>query len=161
MFVKVVLIIWTCLIIFAILCRAKNTVAWSLLTGAFAAFRPLNSMISACFCGRTKAWLRAYSLRLFLFPHSSVSSCPRSLPSAFRFSLWWLGACAKSLESCPTLCDSCKESVAHQSPLSMGFPRWEYWSGLSFPSPGDQIGRTIKLKFLCACLCVCVCVFKK
>ena len=27
--------------------------------------------------------------------------------------------------------------VAHQAPLSMGFPRQEYWSGLSFPSPGD------------------------
>ena len=24
-----------------------------------------------------------------------------------------------------------------QSPLSMGFPRQEYWSGLPFPSPGD------------------------
>ena len=28
-------------------------------------------------------------------------------------------------------------TVAHQAPLSMGFPRQEYWSGLSFPSPGD------------------------
>ena len=28
-------------------------------------------------------------------------------------------------------------SVAHQAPLSMGFPRQEYWSGLSFPSLGD------------------------
>src|SRR5574340_882067 len=27
--------------------------------------------------------------------------------------------------------------VAHQAPLSMGFSRQEYWSGLSFPSPGD------------------------
>ena len=25
----------------------------------------------------------------------------------------------------------------HQAPLSMGFPRQEYWSGLPFPSPGD------------------------
>ena len=25
---------------------------------------------------------------------------------------------------------------AHQAPLSMGFPRQEYWSGLSFHSPG-------------------------
>ena len=25
----------------------------------------------------------------------------------------------------------------HQAPLSMGFPRKEYWSGLLFPSPGD------------------------
>ena len=27
--------------------------------------------------------------------------------------------------------------VAHRAPLSMGFPRQEYWSGLLFPSPGD------------------------
>ena len=26
---------------------------------------------------------------------------------------------------------------ALQSPLSMGFPRQEHWSGLTFPSPGD------------------------
>ena len=28
-------------------------------------------------------------------------------------------------------------SIAHQAPLSMGFSREEYWSGLPFPSPGD------------------------
>ena len=28
-------------------------------------------------------------------------------------------------------------SIAHQAPLSMGFPRQEYWSGFPFPSPGD------------------------
>ena len=28
-------------------------------------------------------------------------------------------------------------SVAHQAPLSMGFPRQEYWSGLPFHSPWD------------------------
>ena len=28
-------------------------------------------------------------------------------------------------------------SIALQVPLSMGFPRQEYWSGLPFPSPGD------------------------
>ena len=27
-------------------------------------------------------------------------------------------------------------TVARQAPLSMGFPRQEYWSGLPFPSPG-------------------------
>ena len=26
-------------------------------------------------------------------------------------------------------------TVAHQAPLSMGFSRQEYWSGLPFPSP--------------------------
>ena len=28
-------------------------------------------------------------------------------------------------------------TVASQAPLSMGFPRQEYWNGLPFPSPGD------------------------
>ena len=28
-------------------------------------------------------------------------------------------------------------TVAHQAPLSMGFSRQEYWSGLPFPSAGD------------------------
>ena len=28
-------------------------------------------------------------------------------------------------------------TVALQAPLSMGFSRQEYWSGLPFPSPGD------------------------
>ena len=29
------------------------------------------------------------------------------------------------------------QTVARQAPLSMGFPRQEYWSGLPFPSPVD------------------------
>ena len=29
------------------------------------------------------------------------------------------------------------QTIACQPPLSMGFPRQEYWSGLPFPSPGD------------------------
>ena len=37
--------------------------------------------------------------------------------------------------SCPTL--ATPWSVARQVPLSMGFYRQEYWSGLPFPSPGD------------------------
>ena len=28
-------------------------------------------------------------------------------------------------------------TVAYQAPLSMGFLKQEYWSGLPFPSPGD------------------------
>ena len=32
--------------------------------------------------------------------------------------------------------DSLQPHGAHQAPLSMGFSRQEYWSGLPFPSPG-------------------------
>ena len=36
-------------------------------------------------------------------------------------------------QSCPTLCDLMDCSL----PLSTGFSRQEYWSGLPFPSLGD------------------------
>ena len=95
--------------------------------------------------------------------------------------LWCAAAAAKSLQSCPTLCDPTDSSpsgspvpgilqartlewvtisfsnawkwkvkvkslsrvrlfvtprtAAYQAPLSMGFSRQEYWSGLPFPSP--------------------------
>ena len=38
-------------------------------------------------------------------------------------------------KSCPTL--AVLWTVACQAPLSMGFSRQEYWSGLPFPFPGD------------------------
>ena len=38
-------------------------------------------------------------------------------------------------------------TVAHQAPLSMGFSRQEYWSGLLCPPPGDLPNLGIKPKF--------------
>ena len=35
-------------------------------------------------------------------------------------------------------------TVAHHAPLSMGFSRQEYWSGLLFPSPEDLPNPGIK-----------------
>ena len=34
--------------------------------------------------------------------------------------------------------------IADQAPLSMGFSRQEYWSGMPFPSPGDLPGPGIE-----------------
>ena len=47
-------------------------------------------------------------------------------------------------QSCPTL--ATPWTVAHQAPLSRGFSRQEYWSGLPFPSPGDLPNPQIKLR---------------
>ena len=44
--------------------------------------------------------------------------------------------CCLVTKSCPTLCDPV-DYIAHQAPLSMGFSRQEYWSGLLCPPPGD------------------------
>ena len=34
--------------------------------------------------------------------------------------------------------------IARQAPLSMGFPRQEYWGELPLPSPGDLLNPGIK-----------------
>ena len=38
-------------------------------------------------------------------------------------------------------------TVARQAPLSLGFSKQEYWSGLAFSSPGDLPDREIKPRF--------------
>ena len=52
---------------------------------------------------------------IFYFPHAAAA------------------AAAKSLQSCPTLCNPIDGSPPG-SP-SLGFSRQEHWSGLPFPSP--------------------------
>ena len=42
---------------------------------------------------------------------------------------------AAAVQSCLTFVTP--GTIALQAPLSMGFPRQEYWSELPFPSPGD------------------------
>ena len=68
-------------------------------------------------------------------------------------------------------------NTACQAPLSMGFPRQEYWNGLPFHSPGylpnlrnERTSPALasgffttkppgKPLYLCMCVCVCVCVY--
>ena len=44
----------------------------------------------------------------------------------------WVLSCFNPVQLFETLW-----TLAHQAPLSMGFPRQEYWSRLPFPSPRD------------------------
>ena len=48
--------------------------------------------------------------------------------------LYWSFSCWLVSKSCLTLVTPW--TVAHQAPLSVGFPRKEYWSGLPFPPAG-------------------------
>ena len=59
---------------------------------------------------------------------------------------YFLLLCFQVLFLCDTVCAQLLSrvwsfatpwTVARQAPLSMGFPRQEYWSGLPFPPPGD------------------------
>ena len=47
-----------------------------------------------------------------------------------------------SAQACPTL--AIPQTAAHRAPLSMGFSRQYYWSGLPFPSPGDLLDPRIE-----------------
>ena len=50
-------------------------------------------------------------------------------------------------KSCPTLCNP--TDLARQVPLSVGFSRQEYWSGLPCPLPGIVLTQGSNLDLLC------------
>ena len=50
-------------------------------------------------------------------------------------------------------------TVAHQGPLSLGFFRQEYWSGLPFPSPRDLCDRPRDQIFVFCVSCICRQIF--
>ena len=72
---------------------------------------------------------------------------------------------AQSLQLCPTVCNLWM--AACQAPLSTGFSRQEYWSGLPCPPPGDlsdprnppalQADSSSLSHWGSMCVCVCVC----
>ena len=92
---------------------------------------------------KRKMWLKAYKkeeLQLYLhrrmnrqikyikWEHTKILTGDQEDPLDEGFA----AAAAKSLQSCPTLCDPIDSS--HQAPLSLGFSRQEHWNGLPLPS---------------------------
>ena len=68
-----------------------------------------------------------------MFSSFGVKSPASDFQSFSYSSLKTAAAAAKSLQSCPTLCDPMDGSPPGS--LSLGFSRQEHWSGLPFPSP--------------------------
>ena len=74
-------------------------------------------------------------------PHTVISHAPQEVNSGVLLLSQALprdwstaaAAAAKSLQSCPTLCDPIDGS--HQAPPSLGFSRQKHRNGLPFPSP--------------------------
>ena len=79
----------------------------------------------------------------FFWCQASVSSPTRDWTPALKGAVFVPG---------PPVCESLSHvwlfvtprTVAHQAPLSVGFSRQEYWSGLSCPPPGDLPDPGIK-----------------
>ena len=76
-------------------------------------------------------------LHLSPFPHGKVILwiAAQILPPFWNVSLLFFCLCVCLLSHVRLFVTPW--TVACQAPLSIGFPRQEYWSGLSFPSPGD------------------------
>jgi len=73
------------------------------------------------------------SLRLLHWQAGSLQLAPPGKPSQSAAA----AAAAKSRQSCPTLCDPVDGT--QQAPMSLGFSRQEYWSGLPFQQIETQM----------------------
>ena len=98
---------------------------------------PTGTSIHGINKARTVEWRGDYSNHHFAVEkraQKSQSSCLRSL---------WNRRAGIGMHCCYLVAKLCltlfviPRTAAHQAPLSVGFPRQEYWSGLPFPSPGD------------------------
>ena len=81
---------------------------------------------SLFFHNRLLIWARSLLIRQQFIYHGSL------YPVSLHLSL----ACMNA-QLCLTPCDPI-DFVTHQAPLSIGFSRHEYWSGLPFPTLGDH-----------------------
>ena len=71
--------------------------------------------------------------------------------------IWGMSKTPRPIHACVLSCFSpvwllaTQWTVAHQAPLSVGFSRQEYWSGLPCPSPGNLPNPGIKSASLTSC----------
>ena len=103
-------------------------------------FTYLQVMNHPCISGTNPTWLK-YTIILMYCRIQLASILLRIFASMFIRVEWAL--CALSFFSCVQPFAT-TWNVVHQSPLSMGFSRQEYWSGLLFPLPGNLHNSVIK-----------------
>ena len=88
---------------------------------SFPALLRYNWHVTSCQIKRYKVWFDNTYILQMLATICAVLSCFNRVP---LFANLW--------------------AVAHQAPLSMGFSRHEYWSGLPYPPPGGRSDPGIK-----------------
>ena len=85
----------------------------------------------------------------FSVPTEAVRQVPESFSLFYKCKTWCSerGEAPVSSVNCLVVSDSLQSwTVARQAPLSLGFPRQEYWSGLPLPSPGHRPTPGIELE---------------
>ena len=108
----------------------------------------LTLILMELFCARESASAAAKSCPTLCDP-TDGSPPGSSVPGILQArTLEWVAisfsnACMQSRFSRVRLCATPWTAV-HQAPLSTGFSRQEFWSGLPFPSPGSLLGSGYK-----------------
>ena len=74
-----------------------------------------------------------------------------NIKNLFTKLCWFLPSCLLSCFSCVWLFETLW-TVVHQASLSMGFSRWEYWSGLLCPPPEDLPYQRIEPASYVSCI---------
>ena len=88
-------------------------------------------------------WVRRWKSDPVLFPKIlKENSCFHHFSQSITIFSMLLCVCAEPLPLCLTRCNPV--TVAQQTPLSMGFSKKEYWSGLPCPPPGDLLDPGIE-----------------
>ena len=77
----------------------------------------------------------------------TIAGCLSKKPESYFLMFFFSWAYVLSHFSCVRLFATSR-TVAHQAPLSMGFSRQEYWSGLPISTPGDLPDQGIELTSL-------------
>ena len=88
------------------------------------------SFVDGIFQERILEWVAISSSREY--SQCRAQTCVSCIAGRF-FIHWITAATTKSLQSCPTLCDSIDSSPPGSS--VPGISRQEYWGGMPFPSP--------------------------
>ena len=92
---------------------------------------------------RRSSWY-TNSLKLYLGTFSNLPQRGFKFPPSKHCPLlYYCFLRCTNAQSCPSL--QSPGLFAHQAPLSIGFSRQEYWSGLPFPSPEDLPNKRLKL----------------
>ena len=127
----------------------RNTKGEFLTTGFSPDHQKQPPSITVCESGFTskvtRTWIRKQNTCLQRPLHSPFlpPPCPKHMHCVTSDSRLFMLACMLSHFNCVRPLATLW-TVALQAPLSMGFSRQEYWSGLSFPSPGDPPNPGIK-----------------
>ena len=138
----------------------KNNLFWHILWSSWmqdpSAFKP-RQFEGLSFGRHLKSWSTRCAVQTMF---SSETVCKLGVPFLSAVLCWWWGLWQEFVSTfwyryflthstCRCVCccllfrwevlsnSATPGTVAHQAPLSMGFPRQDDWNGLPFPSPGD------------------------